>query len=60
MKKNFVVQYRPRGYQFARLESIFVKADDKKEARQEALMRIGDCYCIVKVTEAKKEPAFCW
>ena len=60
MKKNFVVHYRPRGYRFARLESIFVKAADKKDARWEALMRIGDCYCIVKVTEVDKEPSIYW
>ena len=52
--KRYIVSYRPRGnnYAFSRLDQIVVYAKDKKEARFEAFMQIGDCYRIMKVEEA--------
>ena len=52
--KSFVVYYRYRGsnYRFMSPMSIRVRADNAREARQEAIMRIGDVYTIVKVVAA--------
>lgn len=51
--KNFVVYYRFRGsnYSLAPLREITVRAMDKKEAKIEAFMRVGDDFKIVKVKE---------
>ena len=53
--KKFVVYYRPRGneYSFSRLSEVVVRATDKSSAKRMAVMQIGDCYRIVKISELK-------
>lgn len=50
--KKFFVLYRTRGYRFESPRTITIYADNKTEARQNAIMRIGDVYSIVKVVPA--------
>ena len=49
--KTYTVYYRDRGSygRFMSPRAIRVSAKNAKEARQEAIMRIGDIYTVVKV-----------
>ena len=47
--KKFFVSYRTRGYRFESPRTITVYADNKTEARHNAIMRLGDDYSIIKV-----------
>ena len=51
--KTYAVYFRPRGanYAFSRNTVVMVSASSKKEAREEAVMRMGDCYKVVKCIE---------
>jgi len=52
--KTWKVTYRPRGYNFGRNDAVIVYAASKRDARNEALMQIGDIYVIKKVEEIKE------
>jgi len=54
MQKEYIVTYRPRGYRWARESAIVVYAESKKEARVEALMRVGDENSIVSAKEVRR------
>ena len=47
--KAWKVMYRTRGYRWESPRAIIVNADTKSEARREAIMRVGDMYCVVSV-----------
>lgn len=53
--KAYIVTIKPRGseYAFSRTTAIKVYADSAKEAREEAILQVGDCYKVVKTTVVK-------